>query len=396
MRRQNLAVKKIGFIFSLAISFFLVGSLGYALGRGSITDISRTNWTSIFASKEDVFPQVYNSLKDTFIGSVDAQNGYYGAIKGFVASLDDPYTVFFDPNEASEFRNELEGSVDGIGVKLMEEKDFPTVISVIDPSPAKEAGLKSKDIITEVNSESIQGKSIDEVVSLIRGKAGTEVSIKILRKGENNLLEFKMKRAKIKVNSVESKTIDGVGLVQISEFAPDTGQQFEFQTRQLKDQGVDRFVIDLRDNPGGLLDQAVELANKIFARDTKVVIEEDKKGNKNETKTSEDGFLKQDKIIILINGGSASASEIVAGAVKDNVRGLIIGEKSYGKGTVQQYEEFADGSSLKVTIAKWLTPRGEDINKNGIGPDIEVKFEEQTGSDRSDPVIDRAVIELNK
>lgn len=396
MRKQKFAVKKIIFVISLTVSFFLIGSLGYALGRGSLANVANNNWTNIFAPKEDIFSQVYNSVKDTFIGSIDVQSGYYGAIKGFVASLDDPYTVFFDPKEARDFKNELEGSVDGIGVKLMQEKDFPTVISVIDPSPAKDAGMKAKDIITEVNDESVQGKSIDEVVFLIRGKAGTEVTVKVLRKGEDSLVEFKMKRAKIKVNSVESKQIDGVGLIQISEFAPDTGELFESQVRQLKEAGVDKFIIDLRDNPGGLLDQAVDLGNKIFSRDTTVVIEQDKNGNKQETKTIQDGFIKQDKIVVLINGGSASASEIMAGAVKDNIRGTIIGEKSYGKGTVQQYEEFSDGSSLKVTISKWLTPKGEDINKNGIKPDIEVKFDQQIGSDRSDPVIDRAIVEIKR
>lgn len=396
MRKQNLAIKKIVFVVSLAIAFFLVGSLGYALGRGSVASVTGSSWTSLFAPKEDVFSQVYSSVKDIFIGSIDSQGGYYGAVKGFVASLGDPYTVFFDPKETGDFKNELEGSVDGIGVKLMEDQEFTTVITVIDPSPAKDAGLKAKDIITEVNNESVQGKGIDTVVSLIRGKSGTEVSVKILRKGEKNLLEFKMKRAKIKVNSVETKVVDGVGLIQISEFAPDTGRLFNTQVRQLKDQGIDRFIVDLRNNPGGLLDQAIELSNMIFSRGTTVVIEEDKNGKRNETKTTEDGFIKQDKIIVLINGGSASASEIVAGALKDNKRGSVIGEKSYGKGTVQQYEEFSDGSSLKVTIAKWLTPKGEDINKNGINPDIEVKLEDQTGSDRKDPVIDRAVTEIKR
>lgn len=395
MHQKNLKTKKIIFTVSLIISFFIVGSFGYVLGRDSQVG-STDSWTSIFSPKEDIFSQVYSSLKENFIGSIDSEQGYYGAIKGFVASLNDPYTAFFDPEEAREFRNELEGAVDGIGVRLMEEEEFPVVVSVIDPSPAKRAGVMAKDIITEVDGKSVQGKSIDEVVALVRGKEGSEVAIKILRKGENDTLEFKIKREKIKINSVESKVIDGVGIYQISEFAPDTAQLLEDQARKNKEAGIDKFILDLRDNPGGLLDQAVEISNQIFPRESIVVIEEDRKGNKVETKTTQDGFLKQDKLIVLINGGSASASEIIAGAVKDNKRGTVLGEKSYGKGTVQQYEEFSDGSSLKVTISKWLTPSGKDINKNGISPDIEVKNEGQIGFDKGDPVISRAIEELNK
>lgn len=394
MRKQSFISRKIFFVVSLTVSLFLVGSLGYALGKGVDASTEDSSWTKLFVPKENIFPQVYDSLKSNFIGSINSESAYYGAVKGFVASLDDPYTVFFDPKEAADFKNELEGSVDGIGVKLMEEKDFPAVIAVIDPSPAKNAGVKAKDRITEVDGKSIQGKSIDEVVTLIRGKEGTEVKVKVLRSGEDQLLEFTMKRAKVKVNSVESKEVDGVGIIQISEFAPDTGKLFEDQAKQLKNKGIDKFVIDLRDNPGGLLDQAVDLSNQIFSRDTVVVLEENKNGNRDKTKTTQDGFLKQDKIVILINGGSASASEIMAGALKDNKRGKIIGEKSYGKGTVQQYEEFPDGSSLKVTISKWLTPSGEDINKNGIKPDIEVKNSDQIGSDKNDPVIKRAIEEI--
>ncbi|PIT97051.1 S41 family peptidase [Candidatus Berkelbacteria bacterium CG10_big_fil_rev_8_21_14_0_10_41_12] len=393
-------LKKVYFILALAGIILSSGVIGFFAGRIFYLnpDYNKigVDLQAINQGQGDIFSKVVGSLKTGFLGSVDAKKSYYGAIKGYVASLGDPYTVFFDPEESKTFKSELAGELEGIGVKMVEDGDYPVVVAPLSGTPAAQAGIKPKDKIVEIDGKSTQGKTLDEVTSWIRGVSGTKVKVVVIRSGDEQPIEFEITRMLIKVQSVEGKQIGDTGYILLSEFGPDTAELFHNQAQKLKDAGVSKFVIDLRNNPGGLLDQAILVANDIFSRDTPVVIEQDKSKKNDETKTTQDGLLKQDKIIVLVNDGTASAAEILAGAVQDDNRGKIIGEKTYGKGTVQQYEEFDDRSSLKVTIAKWLTPKGHDIDKEGISPDIEVKLNRAPGEDESDPVISRAISELGR
>lgn len=392
--------RKVLFFASIFALIIASGFIGYLFGNKNL-EVS-TNYVPKLVKTElgkpndvnfSIFWEAYQKLVSNYVGTIDAKKFLYGAIEGGFASTDDPYTNFMSPDITSEFENELTGELEGIGVKIGILDNIPAVIAPLPGSPAEKAGLKAKDKIIKVDDSDTSNLTIDEVVDKIRGKEGTTVKLTVERDGENKT--FEIQREKISVETVTVSYDGDVAILEISEFGTDTQEEFLKAVTEIKQKNISKVVLDLRNNPGGLLDGAVDVASQFFAKDTLVVTEEGK-SYKEDLKTTGDPVLENVKLVVLVNGGSASAAEILAGAVQDHGRGEIIGEKTFGKGTVQQYENLSDGSSVKITIAKWLTPKGTSIDKNGITPDIEVSEPDNILFEENDPVINRAMQELSK
>lgn len=317
--------------------------------------------------------ELYLELKSRFDGQLDQAKLEDGLKKGLVEAAGDPYTEFLSAEEAEEFKQGLSGSFEGIGAELGKEKGSIVIISPINGYPADKAGLKPKDVIVKINDESVFDLSVSEAVKKIRGPKDTAVKLTIVRDGEQK--EFSIVRTKITIPSVTSKVIGGnIGVIEINQFGEDTVELANKAAKELKDKNVAGIILDLRSNPGGLLNAAVDISN-LWLAEGKTVVRE-KRGDKIlETHFAKGtSILKGIKTVVLINEGSASASEIVAGALKDNGAATIIGVKSYGKGSVQEIKDLSFGGVLKVTIAKWYTPNGQNINKEGVSPDQEVKL----------------------
>jgi carboxyl-terminal processing protease len=397
---RNLKRTKIIFIFSLVFAVLIAGAIGYGIGnRNFQVGIKDGNRFIKISSNQpkgvdfSLFWDAYNQLKENYFGDIDSQKLLYGAISGAYASLEDPYTVFLPPDLSADFQQELSGELEGIGVKIGVLDGYPAVIAPLDGSPAALAGLRAKDKILKVDDFETKDAPLDLVVSKIRGPEGTTVKLTVLRDNESKNREFEIKRAKIEVKTVEMKTEGDVAILSVSEFGMGTTDDFAQAVKDIQSKNIQKIILDLRNNPGGILDGAVEIGDFLFPKDTTIVIEQNKNGKK-EYKTKGQGELKNAQLVVLVNGGSASAAEILAGAIQDHTRGKIIGEKTFGKGTVQQLSSLKGNSSVKITVAKWLTPAGHDIEKNGIKPDIEVKEDENPLFSSSDPVIKKALEEL--
>lgn len=375
-------------IFSVVVLCIFIGFV--AGNRFAYSHSSNITSVGSEVSQEDMdlFWQAYEKLKDQYIGEINKEDFVYGAISGAFASLDDPYTAFLAPEVSEEFAKELAGEMEGIGIKIGILDNFPTVIAPLKDSPAYKAGVKAKDRIIKVDDFETEGQSIDLVVSKIRGPEGSKVTLGLLR--GDDLKKVEITREKIAIDTVELSIANGIAHLVINEFGVQTSSEFAQAARQIEQEGIDKVVVDLRNNPGGILDETVKVAGYLFNPDTTVVIEKGKKVDQTH-KTSGPGTLKNVKLAVLVNEGSASAAEILAGAVKDNERGSIIGTKTFGKGTVQQLDYLPQGTSIKVTVAKWLTPDGHDIDKNGITPDEEISEEDNQLFSNSDPVFKEAV-----
>lgn len=380
----------------ITLILFTVFSFGYGLGSGNITLGSKQssqnsklpnnlNFTSV--------EQVYDLLRKNYDGKLDQAKLIEGMKKGMVNAVGDPYTEFMTAEQTKEFSQELNGTFSGIGAELGKDGDAIVIVAPISGYPAEKAGLKSKDIIAEIDGQSTYGLSVSEAVKKIRGPEGTEVKLRIIRDKKEDL-SFTIKRENITIPSVESKMLDGsIGYIKISRFSDDTVSLARKSAEDLKQQGAKSMILDVRGNPGGLLDSAVGVSS-IWLPNGKTVLQEKRDGVVVKTYTaSGNPVLEGVPTIVLIDEGSASASEIVAGALKDNGAAKLLGVKSYGKGSVQSVEDLPDGSSLKVTIARWYTPGGRNIDKEGIEPDNKV---EQTNNPAEDVQLQAAQNELKK
>jgi carboxyl-terminal processing protease len=313
-----------------------------------------------------------------------------GAKQGLVAATGDPYTEYFDPTAAKDFNNQLAGSITGIGAELGTDSDNNIVIvSPLSGYPAEKAGLKPKDIIAAVDNQSTQGMSVDSVVRKIRGKEGTKVNLTVVR-GNQKPFEVTITRQKITVPSVKYQEDGNIGYLRISQFNGDTVNLAQKAAQEFKAKGVKGVVLDLRSDPGGYLNAAVGVSS-LWLDKGKTIVQERRGGQVVSTQTATGGnILAGLPTIVLIDGGSASASEITAGALRDNGAAQLVGVKSFGKGSVQQVENFPDGSELKVTVARWFTPRGKNIDKQGINPDVSVSISDQDIAAGTDPQKDKA------
>lgn len=345
----------------------------------------------------EVFWEAWAHIEGDFYGELpDSQEFTYGAIRGMLAALDDPYSFFIEPPDHEMEQAQLEGRHGGIGAEYVMAHGYLMVVAVLEDSPAMEGGIRTGDVIVEIDGTDIMGLSQNEAVLLIRGEdVGTEVTLTIVRQGEDQPFTVTLIREEIEVPTViwELKE-DGIGYVRISFFGAHTSEELSRALQELKALDATKLVLDLRDNPGGMVNAAVDVAGQFI--DTGVVFyERDKDGNDEVFNARRGGAAVDMPLAVLINGGSASASEIVGGAIQDHDRGLLIGERTFGKGSLQSIHELSDNSSVHVTIAHWLTPHRHEIQDAGLTPDIEVKRTQQAADEGEDRQLDRALAYLS-
>jgi len=403
---QNRKLFKRYFAFFFVL-FLLVGSfwIGYESGINSqareekIKPLGLSIVENKFYTDENkvdfsLFWKVWDLLKEKYVdqNSLDAQKMVYGAIRGMLKATDDPYTSFFDPKETKEFTQDIGGSFEGIGAELGIKDGVLTVIAPLEGSPAQKSGLLSGDKIIKIGEDITSDLTIDEAVDKIRGEKGTEVSLIILHKGEEETKEIKIIRGVIEIKSVELEFKENnIAHLKIIQFGEKTGKEFDAAMSQIIFKNASAIILDLRNNPGGFLDKAVDISSRFVPRGKTVVIEEDAAGKKESMGATGGDRLGNFKTVILINEGSASASEIMAGALRDNLGTKLIGKKSYGKGSVQELVSLPGESSVKITVAKWMTPNGDYIMDKGISPDVEVEMTVEDFKNEKDPQLDKAM-----
>jgi carboxyl-terminal processing protease len=334
-----------------------------------------------------IVQKTYQELKANYDGTLDTQKLVDGAARGMVESTGDRYTVFMDKTESEEFTKQLSGEVSGIGCEIGVRSNQPTILRVLVDSPAEKAGVKAGDTIATVNGDSVDGLDSSAVAMKIRGEAGTSVKVSVLRGTETK--DFTITRAQISDASVRWSVENGIGKMIISRFDQDTGDLARKAANEFKSQGVKGVIIDLRDNGGGYLDAARDVAG-IWLNNKVVVSEKTDGKTTDEVRTGMNAVLEGVKTVVLVNGGSASASEIVAGALQDYKVATLVGEKTFGKGTVQKIIDLPDGRQLKVTIARWYTPNGKNITKEGIAPNVKVELTSEDMNAGRDPQLDSA------
>jgi len=339
--------------------------------------IKITDSKQIIDADFNLFWNAINTLKQKYVNPEDINDNklLYGAINGALGSLDDPYTVFFNPDDAKKFDEDLSGSFGGIGAEIGIRKGQLMVISPLKGNPAEEVGLKSGDKILEVDKKSTANFTIDQAVELIRGKEGTKVTLLIFRDGWKEPKEFEITRRIVEAPTLDFEMKDNnIAYIQLYSFNAKAFALFNESAFRAMSEGAKGIVLDLRNDPGGYLDIAVQIAGWFF-EPGQTVVKENIQGKDFETlKASGNGYFSKMPVVALVNGGSASASEIMAGALRDNNGVKLVGEKTFGKGSVQELQNLPGGSTMKVTIAEWLTPNGSHINKKGLDPDYEVKM----------------------
>ncbi len=344
----------------------------------------------------DLFWEVWDAVKTKHVDQpVDDKDLFYGAIEGITSAVDDPYTTYFSPELAERFNEDISGKFDGIGAEIGVEDSQLQIIAPLANAPAEEAGLRAGDNVISIDETDTYDMSLDEAVNLIRGERGTTVVLTIFREGDTDVQDIPIVRDTIKIPTVEYTTTSAnnknIAVITLSHFNSGASADFAEIANQVLRDNPDGLIVDLRNNPGGLLEESITISSH-FISDGVIVSERFSDGSSRPYYTSNIGsFGDSIPVAVLINRGSASASEIVAGALQDYGKATIIGEQSFGKGSVQDYEVFEDNSSLKVTVAHWFTPNGRNIDEEGIQPDIEVVMTAEDYEADLDPQLDRAV-----
>lgn len=395
----------LGSVALVALVIFGAYFLGFERGKGADSSESASAFSlpvsTLLSSHSSerhpdlgLFWKAWDLLHDRFVdrAGLDSTSLLYGAIKGMLAATDDPYTTFFDPEENKAFSEDISGSFQGIGAEIGIKNKILTIVAPLDDTPAARAGLRSGDKVLKINDEETGEMSIDEARNKMRGQKGTEVTLTIFREGEQTTRDIVIRRDTINVKSVKVSWRDDVAVVKINQFGEDTVAEFKKAAQEIRARKARGLILDLRDNPGGLLDGAVSIASLMIPKGKPVVLEEDSEKNRETISTFGGDVLSFLPTVVLINEGSASASEILAAALRENRDTLtLVGKKSFGKGSVQELVAVSKDTALKVTVARWLTPSGKQINKEGISPDIEIdRSNEDYEADR-DPQMDKAV-----
>ncbi|MCX5929728.1 MAG: S41 family peptidase [Synechococcus sp. LacPavin_0920_WC12_MAG_50_7] len=366
-------------------SDLLLGSSTAAIISDSPKEVMDEAWQIVFRDYLDTTGKYTDDRwkilrRDVLNKSYGNKKDAYEAIRGMLATLDDPYTRFLDPREFKEMQIDTSGELSGVGIQLSLDKDTKEliVVSPIDGSPASRADVKPKDVITQINGKSTKGMSTEDAVKLIRGPVGTKVSIQ-LRRNKTQLVSVDLIRDRIEIHAVDSRlntTSDGskVGYIRLKQFNANATKDMRAAIRELETKGAQGYVLDLRSNPGGLLMASVEIARQWL--DDGVIVSTKTRDGVQDIKRASGKALTKAPVVVLVNEGSASASEILSGALQDNNRAILVGQKTFGKGLVQSVRGLSDGSGMTVTIAKYLTPSGRDIHKSGIQPNITAKLTE--------------------
>lgn len=385
--------------YTILLLVFASFTFGFFLG-GSEKKNSSSSSDFFLDKKENLnfFKQVYQSLEKKYVNKslIDPEKLFYGSIKGMVESLDDPYSTFMTPKEVNDFKEEMDGSFEGIGAEIGIKKKNLVIIAPLESSPAEKAGLKPEDLILKIDEKEIADLSLEEAVKLIRGPKQTKVVLLIFREGFKEPKEFEIIREKIEIKSVTCRIEQkNIAYFKISHFSEKTSDEFKDCVEKINspanEQNPKKVILDLRNNPGGFLQSSIEISSFFFKEKTLVTFEETSPEKKKEFKTQGNGELANFPLVVLINQGSASASEIVAGCLKDYQKAILVGEKTFGKGSVQDLEYLSNGSALRLTVAKWLTPKGTYINETGITPDQESSFSADDWEKGKDTQLEKAI-----
>lgn len=338
---------------------------------------SNNKTTTSLSGLEYTLSRFRSELERKYIGEIDDKELIDGAIKGYVAGLGDPYTVYYTKEEMDDIMEETNGNFVGIGIymTLDKEKNAITIVSPIENSPAEKAGLLPGDIITKVDGDSYSGEQLDEASNKIRGEAGTKVTLEIYRNNETKT--FEITREKVLISHITTKVLENnIGYIAISDFDGGCAEEFKTKYEELQKKGITKLIIDLRNNGGGIVDEAIDIADMITEKGSTLLITTDKNGKEELTKAKTNPIINM-PVVVLTNGYSASASEILAGALKDNNKGALVGTKTYGKGVIQELHQLSDGSGLKITTNEYFTPNRKTINKTGIEPDVEIDLSDE-------------------
>jgi carboxyl-terminal processing protease len=380
--------------------------LGFEKGKESQTETSNTiNLQNAFFINKDsksnneldfsLFWKAWDLLKSKYVDAdkLNAEDLYYGAIKGMLQATGDSHTIFFTPDENKAFNEEIAGNFEGIGAELGVKNGMLTVIAPLPDTPAEKSGIRSGDKIVKIDGKIAADMSIEEAVKNIRGVKGTTVVLTIFRDGDQDTQDITVNRDTIVVKSVTLKWEENnIANMKIIRFGEDTSDAFADAIVKVKSADVNGLIIDLRNDPGGYLNAAIDIASKLLPKNKVVVIEENGNGSQKKIYTRGGDVASEIKTVVLINEGSASASEILAGALRDNRDNItLIGKKSFGKGSVQEFIELPQGTAIKITVTRWLTPKGIQINEQGIQPDEEVDLTNDDYNKNKDPQLDRAL-----
>ena len=350
------------------IIFFFLNSLFF-------TNYSVSAETDIY-KKIDLFGEVLEKINEEYVDEVNQSESMDSAINGLLQSLD-PYSSYLSPRIFNEMQTETSGEFGGLGIEVSMESGLVKVISPIDGTPASRAGIKAGDYIVRIKDIQVQGKSLSEAVDLMRGPVGSSIELTVRRRGEKKALTFNITREIIEIQSVKTDLLENnIGYIRLTSFNENSGEQIKDKIKDLeKNQNVRAYILDLRNNPGGLLSQAIRISD-FFLDNGEIVSTKSRKASENRKWFAKKGDLTNGKtLLVLINYGSASASEIVAGALKDHKRAIILGETSYGKGSVQSIIPLKNKGAIKLTVAKYYLPSGKSISEVGVSPDIEINEE---------------------
>ena len=338
-------------------------------------DAAKSAETNIY-QKIDLFGEVLEKINKEYVDEINQSESMDSAINGLLQSLD-PYSAYMSPEIFNEMQTETSGEFGGLGIEVGMESGVVKVISPIDDTPASRAGIKAGDYIVKINNIQVQGKSLSEAVDLMRGPVGSGIELTIRRRGEKKALTFKIIREVIQIQSVKSELLEeDIGYIRLTSFNENSGKQVEKNIKDLeKKNNIKSYILDLRNNPGGLLSQAIKISD-FFLNNGEIVSTKSRKASENRKWFASEGDLTKGKtLIVLINYGSASASEIVAGALKDHKRAILLGENSYGKGSVQSIIPLKNDGAIRLTVAKYYLPSGKSISEVGVSPDIEIDEE---------------------
>lgn len=405
--RGNIVELRVKMNIRVVLSIILSFLLGWQLGHRDV----QVKWENFkpavsVVNKEvpktidldfKLFWDTWNLLSEKYIDkkALDGQKMFYGAISGMVSALGDPYTVFLPPEAQKSTKEDLGGSFEGVGIELGFNKDKRlAVIAPLSGTPADKAGIKPQDLIVKINDKDTTGLSLPEAVKLIRGPKATKITLSIFRQGGTEPKDYILTRETIIVKSVEwsvkkTKSDKKVAVLKLSRFGERTKDEWNQEIANLLSENAAGVILDMRNNPGGFLEGAVFIGSE-FLDGGDVVLQENNQGVRTNFRVDRSGKLTEIPLVVLINKGSASASEIVAGAIQDRKRGQLVGEKSFGKGTIQEAEDLENGTGIHITVAKWLTPNGRWVNDT-VGLDPDVKIEDNKEDETADPQLDKAL-----
>lgn len=383
------------FLIVFCLAVFLAG---FAFGRSSVEKPSEKVLNNIALGQPSnidfsLFWDAWNLIESKYVkrGELERQKMVYGAISGLLGSLGDPYSTFFTPQENENFEDELQGVFEGIGVEIGIRDNVLTVIAPLEGTPAKRAGLLSGDKILKIGDISTEGLSLDEAVTKIKGKKGTAVKLTVLKAQSQEIEDVEIVRDVIDIPVLKTEIKDNYAYIQIYSFTENINSEFKKEALKILQGDVSGIILDLRGNPGGYFERAIDIAGWFLPKDGTVVSED--YGNEEKIVHQTDGpaSLSEYPLVVLIDEGSASASEILAGALKDHNRAELVGQKSFGKGSIQELQRLGGGSAVKITIARWLTPSGHSIDGEGIEPNFMVEFTREEFEAGLDPQKEKAV-----